>query len=184
MRKNDEAAIELTTAEYPKVLVDEVGVESTKKQIDDFNDAGGIHLPFPAIVLCGFNTEANLMTGFKDGTISKESTVVTSMSSVTTTYLYEHEDDVYAIIMAIDPNETFSVFYADQDRVRQNYAKNRLFSKIFCWAKRRMFTLTKGLLKHSVSRILYCIHKMTFSDGGSTHVCSQHPERIQVNKKN
>ena len=177
----DKAAIELTTAEYPKVLVDEVGVEFTKKQIDDFKDAGGIHLPFPAIVLCGFNTEANHMTGFKDGTISKESTLVTSMSSVNITYLYEHEDEVYAIIMAIDPmrySRSFMPIRIEYDKTTQ---------KIDCSVKsfvgqREGFLFSEGAFKTSISRILYCIHKMTFSDG-EVYMSVPTPKEKRVNKK-
>jgi hypothetical protein len=181
LSKEDKAAIEFITAEYPKVLVDEVGAEFTKNQIDDFKDAGGIHLPFPAILLCGFNTDANNLADFKDGNISKESTLADGISSITTTYLHEHEDNIHAIITAISPVQRVRSFVV----LRIEYDKTT--RKIDCSVKsfigqREGFILNEGAFKSAISKIIYCIHKMTFSDD-EVRIAVPTPKEKQVNRK-
>ena len=182
---SDELAslVEHITSEFPKVIVDASNITFAQKHLDDFKDAGGINLPFPAISLCIFSNTIESLIGADGDRLIKEPSLAKALAAVSIVYLYQDGDGhIHACFpvanqIGVD-NLGFMVVRIEYDKT-----KRKIDCSLASFKGQKIGFLTSEYsFKFMLSLILYGIHQMTFSDD-EVRIDVPTPKEKQVNRK-
>jgi hypothetical protein len=182
---SDELAstIEHITSEFPKVIVDGSNITFAQKHLDDFKDAGGINLPFPAISLCIFSNTIETLMGANGDRLIKEPSLAKALAAVSIVYLHQDSDGyIHAWFPVAHPSGADHLGIM-AIRIEYDKTKRKIDCSLASFKGQKIgFLTTEHAFRSMLSLILYGIHQMTFSDD-EVRIAVPTPKEKQVNRK-